>query len=144
MAAENYLAEYGQRQILADIQFRLHTYLEERSKLDAEIAKLTDELLSYTFKMATRFQRIHEFRVEQESPLTGKSLEDVQFRARTGGTVLAIQRNGKEIISPDAHTVIKPNDILIVVAPQDAMENNQDLNLSLLTGSTPSLTKIPD
>jgi K+/H+ antiporter YhaU regulatory subunit KhtT len=144
VAAENYLLEFGQRQLLSDIQLRLHNYLEQRSQLDDEIAKLTDELLSYTFKMATRFQRIHEFRVEKESPLIGKSLEEMQFRSRTGGTVLAVQRNGKEIISPEAHTIIEANDILIVVAPNDAMENNQDLNLSLLTGGAPNLTEIPE
>ncbi|HHW42119.1 MAG TPA: GntR family transcriptional regulator [Syntrophomonadaceae bacterium] len=139
IAAGNYLAEYGQRQILADIQKRLHTYLEERSRLDAEIAELTNELLDYTFKMANRFQRIHEFRVEPGSPLIGKSLEDVRFRARTGGTVLAIQRNGKEIVSPEANTVIQLDDILIVVAPQDAIKHAQELNLTPLTGPAPNL-----
>jgi K+/H+ antiporter YhaU regulatory subunit KhtT len=144
VTAENYLMEYGQRQILADIQKKLRAHLEERSKLDAAIAQLTDELLNYTFKMATRFQRIHEFRVEDDSALIGKSLEDVQFRARTGGTVLAIQRNGKEVFSPDAQTIIKAHDILIVIAPQDAFANSQDLNLSQLAGTDPSLTEIPE
>lgn len=143
-AAENYLAEYGQRQILADIQKRLYTYLEERSRLDLEIARLTNELLDYTFKMATRLQRIQEFRVENNSPLAGKSLENVQFRARTGGTVLAIQRNGKEIVSPEAHTVIQPGDILIVIAPPEAIEHTRELNLTPVTGLSPALTEPRD
>lgn len=139
-AAENYLAEYGQRQILSDIQKRLHIYLEERSRLDKEIEHLINELLDYTFKMATRLQRIHEFRVEANSPLNGKSLEDVQFRARTGGTVLAIQRNGKEIISPDACTIIHAGDILVVVASQEVIELSQGLNLTPLTGAPSSVS----
>ncbi len=138
-AAESYLAEYGQRQILADIQKRLNTCLEARSKLDLEIAHLTNELLDYTFKMATRLQRIQEFRVDSNSSLAGKSLDDVQFRTRTGGTVLAIQRNDKEIVSPEAHTIIHPGDILIVIAPPEAIEHTKELNLTPLTGfpSTP-------
>lgn len=143
IAAENYLAEYGQRQILADIQKRLHTYLNERSRLDAVIVELTNELLDYTFKMATRFQHIFELRVDAISPLTGKSLEDVRFRARTGGTVLAIQRNGKAIVSPEANTIIEKNDILIVVAPQDALEHVQELNLTPLTGPSPRRSQEP-
>lgn len=138
-AAGNYLAEYGQRQILADIQKRLHNYLQERSRLDAEISELTNELLDYTFKMANRFQRIHEFRVEPGSPLVGKSLEAVRFRARTGGTVLGIQRNGREIVSPDANTIIEQDDILIVVAPEEAIAQAQELRLTLLTGPAPHL-----
>lgn len=79
VAAEDYLAEYGQHQILEDIQKALNMYLEERRKLDLKITQLTDELLEYTFKMATRFQRIHEFRVETGSPLVGKSLKKRSF-----------------------------------------------------------------
>lgn len=132
--AENYLAEYGQRQILSDIQRRLNQYLDERSRLDNEIVRLTDELLDYTFKMATRLQRIQELRVEPDSPLAGKSLEDVQFRARTGGTVLALQRHAKEIVVPEAHTIIQAGDVLTVIAPPEAVEHTQDLHLTLLTG----------
>lgn len=143
-AAEDYLAEYGQRQILEDIQKDLYFYLEERRKLDLKIAQLTDELLEYTFKMATRFQRIHEFRVEAESPLVGKSLKEADFRTRTGGTILSIHRNGKEIVSPNADTVIKKNDVLTVVAPEEAIEQSRDLNLALLSGPTRKITGIPE
>ncbi len=135
--AESYLAEYGQRQILSDIQRRLHQRLDERSRLDAEIVRLTDELLDYTFKMATRLQRIQELRVEPNSPLAGKSLEDVQFRARTGGTVLTVQRSNKEIVAPEAHTIIQAGDVLTVIAPPEAVEHTQELNLTLLTGTVP-------
>lgn len=138
--AEGYLAEYGQRQILSDIQRRLHEYLDERSRLDGEIVRLTDELLDYTFKMATRLQRIHELRVEADSPLAGKSLEDVQFRARTRGTVLTVQRHTKEIVSPEAHTIIQAGDILTVIAPPEAIEHTEGLNLTLLTGGPPQHT----
>jgi len=132
--AEGYLAEYGQRQILSDIQQRLHQYLDERTLLDNEIARLTDELLDYTFKMATRLQRIHEFRVEAGSPMVGKSLGEVQFRSRTGGTVLAVQRHTKEIFAPEADTIIQSGDVLTVIAPPEAIEQTQGLNLTLLTG----------
>jgi len=142
-AAENYLAEYGQRQILADIQKRLHYYLQERSKLDQKIAELTNELLEYTFKMATRYQRIHEFRVEENSPLIGKSLKETEFRALTGGTILSINRNGKEIVSPDANTIIEKNDIL-TVAPQESIEESRALNLTHLSGPAGKLTGITE
>lgn len=135
-AAENYLAEYGQRQILSDIQKRLRNYLEERRKLDLKIDRLTGELLDYTFKMATRFQRIHEFRVEPGSCLIGKSLGETQFRTSTGGTILAIHRDRETLVSPDASTVIKENDVLTIVAPEDAIKHFHGLNLAVLSGST--------
>jgi K+/H+ antiporter YhaU regulatory subunit KhtT len=138
--AEGYLAEYGQRQILSDIQHRLHQYLDERSRLDNEIVRLTDELLDYTFKMATRLQRIQELRVEADSPMVGKSLGDVQFRTRTGGTVLSVQRHTKEIVAPEADTIIQAGDVLTVIAPPEAIEQTQGLNLTVLTGPPPQAT----
>ncbi len=134
VAAENYLAEYGQHQILEDIQKTLNIYLEERRELDLKITQLTDELLEYTFKVATRLQRIHEFRVNKGSPLAGKSLKEANFRSQTGGTILSIKRNAHEIVAPDAETIIKENDILTVVAPEDAIEHSQGLMLSALPG----------
>ncbi len=139
--AEGYLAEYGQRQILSDIQQRLHQYLDERSRLDNEIVRLTDELLDYTFKMATRLQRIQELRVEANSPMVGKSLGEVQFRSRTGGTVLAVQRHTKEIVAPEAGTIIQAGDVLTVIAPPEAIEQSQSLNLTILTGHPPQTTE---
>jgi K+/H+ antiporter YhaU regulatory subunit KhtT len=138
--AESYLAEYNQRQILSDIQWRLHHYLDERSRLDNEIARLTDELLDYTFKMATRLQRIQELRVESDSPLVGKSLGEIQFRSLTGGTVLAVQRYTKEIVSPEADTIIQTGDVLTVIAPPEAIEHANGLNLTLLSGPAPQVT----
>jgi K+/H+ antiporter YhaU regulatory subunit KhtT len=138
--AEGYLAEYGQRQILADIQHRLHQHLDERSRLDNEIVRLTDELLDYTFKMATRLQRIQELRVEADSPMIGKSLGEVQFRSRTGGTVLVVQRHTKEIVAPEADTIIQAGDVLTVIAPPEAIEKTQGLNLTILTGKPPQAT----
>ena len=138
--AEGYLAEYGQRQILADIQHRLHQHLDERIRLDNEIVRLTDELLDYTFKMATRLQRIQELRVEADSPMIGKSLGEVQFRSRTGGTVLAVQRHTMEIVAPEADTIIQAGDVLTVIAPPEAIEKTQGLNLTILTGKPPQAT----
>lgn len=106
-AAEAFLAECGQRQILRDMQERLHRLLRERDRINNEIEKLMNELLDYTFKMAGNLQRIEEIRVLPTSPLVGKSLAEAKFRAQTGSTVLAIYRGGEEILSPQADTVIK-------------------------------------
>lgn len=115
VAAEEYLARYNQRQVLRDIQQRLANLLKERDKLNAEIDNLTKQLLDYTFKMAGRLQKIEEITVMPNSPVVGKSLAEIDFRARTGATVLAIYRDGEEIVSPQARTIIQEGDVLIIV-----------------------------
>jgi K+/H+ antiporter YhaU regulatory subunit KhtT len=118
-AAESFLAEYGHRHVLRHMQQKLHRLLRERDKINLEIEKLMNDLLDYTFKMAGNLQRIEEVKVSSASPLVGKSLAEAEFRARTGATVLSIYRNGEEILSPQADTVIQSGDVLIVLAPPE-------------------------
>ncbi|MDQ0285867.1 K+/H+ antiporter YhaU regulatory subunit KhtT [Desulfofundulus luciae] len=126
-AAEAFLAECGQRQVLRDMQERLHHLLRERDRINSEIEKLMNELLDYTFKMAGNLQRIEEIRVLPTSPLVGKSLAEAEFRAKTGSTILAIYRGGEEILSPQADTVIQSGDVLIVLAPPELKEQVYNL-----------------
>lgn len=121
-AAEAFLAECGHRQVLREMQERLHRLLRERDRINAEIEKLMNELLDYTFKMAGNLQRIEEVRILPTSPLVGKSLAEAEFRAKTGSTVLAIYRRGEEILSPQASTVLQAGDTLIVLAPPEQRE----------------------
>ncbi|KJS15605.1 MAG: GntR family transcriptional regulator [Peptococcaceae bacterium BRH_c4b] len=126
-AAEAFLAECGQKQVLRDVQEKLQHLLKERDKINLEIEKLMNELLDYTFKMAGRLQRIEEIKVLGHSPLVGKSLAEAEFRGKTGATVLAIYRNGEEIFSPSAETVIQTGDILIVVAQPEMRDQVHQL-----------------
>ncbi len=121
-AAETFLAQSGQRQVLQEMQERLHDLLRERDRLNIEIEKLMNELLDYTFKIAGRFQKIEEIKVTPFSPLVGKSLVEAEFRGKTGATVLAIYRDGEEIVSPSAGTIIQSGDVLIMVVHPDMKE----------------------
>lgn len=121
-AAEVFLTEYGQKQVLKDIQERLTMLLRERDRVDAEIERLTKDLLDYTFKMVGRLQKIDEVRVLPGSFLVGKTLVELNFRVRTGATVLSIYRNGRELLTPEADTIIKADDVLIVVGPPEVKE----------------------
>jgi K+/H+ antiporter YhaU regulatory subunit KhtT len=130
-AAENFLAEFGHRHVLRHMQEKLHSMLRERDKINLEIKKLMNELLDYTFKMAGNLQRIEEVKVPVNSPLAGKSLLESEFRARTGATVLSVYRNGEEILSPQASTIINGGDVLIILTPPESKERVSEL----ITGS---------
>lgn len=121
-AAQEYLARYNQRQVLIDIQERLSQLLKERDRLNAEIDNLTNQLLDYTFKMAGRLQKLEELKVLPEAPVVGKSLAEIDFRARTGATVLAVYRQGEEMVSPQPRTIIQEGDVLLIVGPQESKQ----------------------
>ncbi|MDX9816891.1 MAG: TrkA C-terminal domain-containing protein, partial [Smithellaceae bacterium] len=52
--------------------------------------------------------------------LVGKTLLESGIRERTGCTVIAISRDGKMSINPEAKTVIKEDDELVLIGTFDA------------------------
>ncbi|GFN23924.1 TrkA C-terminal domain-containing protein [Thermanaeromonas sp. C210] len=121
-AAKAYLARVGEHHALQEIQERLSVLLREKSKLETEINRLLEELLDYTFRASMRLQKIHEISIPSTSPLVGKTLASSEFRARTGATVVGIQRDNRIIFSPGAETPICAGDLLIIVAPDEVKE----------------------
>src|SRR5262249_13627052 len=80
------------------------------------------------YKLAEREYRV---RVLDHSPLVGKTLEELNLRAVSGASIVAIERNrryyhthSREILRPTAKTELKADDILLVdlFAPQGDIE----------------------
>jgi CPA2 family monovalent cation:H+ antiporter-2 len=57
--------------------------------------------------------------VPPDSPLSGKTLAELDLRNKSGLTLLAIRRDSQLITNPDARTKIYPNDELFVIGPPD-------------------------
>ncbi|MBE3582304.1 MAG: GntR family transcriptional regulator [Thermoanaerobacteraceae bacterium] len=121
-AAKAYLARVGEHHALREIQERLSALLREKNRLEMEINRLLEELLEYTFRASTRLQKIYEISIPSTSPLVGKTLASSEFRARTGATVVGIQRDDQIIFSPGGETPICAGDLLIVVAPDEVKD----------------------
>ncbi len=61
--------------------------------------------------------RAHRLRVDADSPLVGRSLEDLDLRASAGINVLAIEQAGRfsrRLVQPTAASVLAPGDRLII------------------------------
>ena len=57
----------------------------------------------------------------------GKSLIDLQVRAKLGVNIIAIRHAGKIMVSPSAHYVINTGDVMVVVGDNKALEKVQKL-----------------
>jgi CPA2 family monovalent cation:H+ antiporter-2 len=60
---------------------------------------------------------ISTFRVNQESPLVGKTLAQIQLRKELGVTLLAIHRDSQIISDPGGDTKFCANDVLVLLGP---------------------------
>jgi CPA2 family monovalent cation:H+ antiporter-2 len=87
--------------------FRSDAYRALRSDLpSAERRRLVDALIP-AFEFETH-------RVAEESPAVGKSLKDIDLRARTGATLLAVRRDLELIAVPAADFELKRGDLLVL------------------------------
>lgn len=57
---------------------------------------------------------VHVHQIDPSSSLIGQSLADTQLRKKTGAVVVAIDRKGKNIVSPGPDTVLQAGDQLFV------------------------------
>ncbi len=62
---------------------------------------------------------ISTLRVDERSPLAGKSLARIELRKRYGVTVLAIRRDSQILSNPDGDMQIYANDALFVLGPPE-------------------------
>ncbi|MGI6647744.1 MAG: TrkA C-terminal domain-containing protein [Bacillota bacterium] len=126
-AAEVFLREFESRRVLEDLQERISNLLVERRKLDQILEEELNQLVNFTFKSNSRLQQIEEIEVPDDSELVGKSLESLRFRTITGATVLALERGGEEIFSPDSGIPIEAGDLLVFVGTPEAKERVRKL-----------------
>ncbi|MEB3103120.1 potassium channel family protein [Ferviditalea candida] len=55
--------------------------------------------------------------------MAGKTLRQLDIRAKYGCNVMAIKGDGKMNIAPHADDVIRPNDVLVVIGKNEALHN---------------------
>jgi len=116
--AVDYVEKFNQRKGLMAAQQEFAELLLKRQALDAEIEQQIKKILSYTSRMATLLPRVDDIYVPKESPLVGKSLQEVEFRNQTGATVLAVERGSEEYLTPKSSDTIQADDILIFVGDE--------------------------
>ncbi|KXA92123.1 hypothetical protein AKJ64_03995 [candidate division MSBL1 archaeon SCGC-AAA259E17] len=67
-------------------------------------------------------EKIARVKVGGSSDLQGESLEDLNLPSRFAVWILAVNRGGSWIISPEASKKIEPGDLLLLRGPQDGID----------------------
>jgi K+/H+ antiporter YhaU regulatory subunit KhtT len=66
------------------------------------------------------------FTIRENLPVLGKSIDELNFRAMTGATIVAIERENRMHTSPDPKFIMEAGDILFVTGKRE------DINKALL------------
>jgi CPA2 family monovalent cation:H+ antiporter-2 len=77
---------------------------------------------------------INTFRLDQQAPLAGKSLAEVELRKKYGVTVLAIRRDSRMLPNPEPDMQLLAGDLLIVMGTPENLSNSTRLFKNPETG----------
>jgi len=121
-AAKRYLENFNQRKGLAQAQQEFAVLLEKRRELDLAIETQIKKIMAFSTRLINILPKVEEVVITKDSPLINKSLREVDFRAHTDATVLAVERSGEEYLSPDSDMIINEGDILVYIGPEGSKE----------------------
>ncbi len=66
------------------------------------------------------------FFVDNENKFIGKTLSEINLRAITSATIIAIVRNGKTISNPSGSEILQPHDTLVITGTHQAVDEAFD------------------
>lgn len=94
---------------------KLRELIAQRDRLNGEITETFQRVmdLEERFRGSDKL-RTYEFPLDTDSPAVGRSLEQLQFRQRTGATVVALLRGEEARLSPGPEAALAAGDILVV------------------------------
>jgi CPA2 family monovalent cation:H+ antiporter-2 len=81
----------------------------------------TDVACAVDLKVQLPDMDVGTIRVHEKSPLTGKSLSQIQLRRKHGATLLAVSREGAVLSNPDGETIIQSQDVLLILAHPESL-----------------------
>ena len=69
---------------------------------------------------------VHVHQIDPQSPLIGRTLAETELRKKTGAVIVAIDRKGKNMVSPGPETVLEAGDQLFVFGEKEQIRAADD------------------
>lgn len=122
--AKRYVEGFSEGADTRSLQQQMKEILGEYEALNRRLVKVSAALIQSqgTFSTAAEPLPNYEVPVPNGSPLIGKSLGELKFWQSTGGTIVAIRRGQRVILSPGPYAELYDGDVMILVGPPAAAE----------------------
>lgn len=121
-SARRYIETFEEGVGEQSLRSRFKALKEDYEKLGRQLSETMDALtLCWATASDTPFPN-YEVPIPKASPLIGQSIGDSHFWQRTGGTIVAIRRGGKLILSPGPYLEFYDGDKIILVGAPSAVE----------------------
>ncbi|NCC76459.1 MAG: GntR family transcriptional regulator [Clostridia bacterium] len=125
--AQRYVERFKTQVDLQAVRNEIESLLQDKQKIEDRIY----ELMDYLARQADRLTQVNpiypcEIQVDSQSPLVGLTLSETKFWQNTGGTIVAIRRDGRTIYSPGPYAVFQPGDLLLITGDESVEQRVLD------------------
>lgn len=126
--AVEYIEQFQNSRDLRQMKLHLEELVAQRNALNEEISQTMKNIsdLGDRFRYSGRL-RTYEYGVDAASQAVGQSIGQLQFRQKTGSTIVAVQKRGEIILSPDPQTVLEAGDTLVVACELSSLNQVSQL-----------------
>lgn len=102
----------------------LELLLQEKEDIDLRFHKITNEIMHYSdrLKNINPFNPM-EIELSPQSGLIGKSLQELNFRKKTGCLIIAIRRKTQVFIAPEPAERLEELDRIVIIGSPESMQN---------------------
>lgn len=126
--AKKYITKYGKSNENRKLLVQIRHVLNEREQVDKELFTLAKDLIEANdrFSASNPFPT-YEYSIHESSLAVDNCLGELKFWQKTGGTVIAIRRDGSILLSPGPDLRLHIGDILIFVGNQETLAMTKEL-----------------
>jgi len=127
--AKRYVEGFSEGAETRSLRQQMKEILGEYEGLNRRLVEVSAALIQSQemYSSATEPLPNYEVSVPSGSPLIGKSIGELKFWQSTGGTIVAIRRKQRVILSPGPYAELYDGDMIILVGPPAAAEATRKL-----------------
>ncbi len=115
-AAVAYIKEYRSKDHVLSLRENIAKMIEEKRLIEDNMLDKLDKLIEEAV-LLKNVGIIYplEFKIQEGSPLIGRSIGDIRFWEHTGATIIGINRTGELVLSPGPKLVFFEGDVVFYV-----------------------------
>ncbi len=118
-----FIQKFNAKNNIHEIKQKIKELQKEKLKIEKEINKNIDMLLSYSTEIDTvSLKNAYEIKVNTNSHIIHKTVADTQFWKYTNATIISVKRNENVFISPGPNFIFEEEDIIKFICSKENIE----------------------
>ena len=114
--AKEFMAGYNEKEKMAGLKRELRDLLDQKGKLDDKITVTLKEIAEYSLSIYNEYSQFLFMEISvSDSVFLNKSVANSRFWEETGGTIVAIRRGERLLISPDPNEILLEEDVIVYI-----------------------------